>query len=78
MRRLDSPVRPGITVAEFRRLFVGCRCGLITTRAAFGEHVCLTEVIDLTKVIEVIDLTKSIEVIDLTESTEVIDLTGEN
>jgi hypothetical protein len=38
--RLDSCTRPGISEAEFHRLFVKCRCGLVTTRRVFRAHVC--------------------------------------
>jgi hypothetical protein len=52
LMKLDSRMRPGITEAEFRTLFVKCqRCGLITTWRAFRLHGCATaamEVIDLT------------------------------
>ena len=48
LQLLDARVQPGVTVAEFRRLFVRCDCGLITTRRAFKEHVCSKEIIDLT------------------------------
>ncbi|KIM75846.1 hypothetical protein PILCRDRAFT_13219 [Piloderma croceum F 1598] len=53
---LDSRVAPGVTGAEFRRLFVKCNCGLFFTRRAFQDHTCVGEQRDLT-VTEVIDLT---------------------
>jgi len=41
-------VRPGVTGAEFRNLFVRCECELILTRRAFRQHRCSKEIIDLT------------------------------
>lgn len=46
--QLDARVKPGITTAQFRKLFNQCECGIITTRRAFRTHECL-EVIDLTQ-----------------------------
>jgi hypothetical protein len=46
--RLDSRVRPGLTVVEFQKLFFLCECGIITTRRAFEDHDCRIEIIDLT------------------------------
>ena len=51
--RLDSWVKPGLSEAEFRRLFYKCKCGLITTRRIFDKHTCTPPrqpsiVIDLT------------------------------
>ena len=48
MELLQSRPYPGVTESEFRKLFAKCDCGLITTREAFREHRCLTEVVDLT------------------------------
>jgi hypothetical protein len=38
--RLDSWARGGLSEAEFNRLFAKCRCGMITTRRVFRNHVC--------------------------------------
>jgi hypothetical protein len=38
---LDSWLRPGLTEAQFGKLFAKCACGLIMTRRAFGSHECL-------------------------------------
>ena len=46
--QLDARVKPGITGAQFRKLFYQCECGIITTQRAFHTHKCL-EVIDLTQ-----------------------------
>lgn len=48
LERLDARLQPGITLIEFKRLFVMCECGLVCTRRAFSEHKCEAEVIDLT------------------------------
>jgi len=48
MELLDSRVRPGVTRAEFKDLFVRCECGLILTRRSFWQHKCPKEIIDLT------------------------------
>jgi hypothetical protein len=53
---LDSRVRPGVTEAEFRTLFVKCDCGYLFTRRAFKDHACAGASINLTQE-EVIDLT---------------------
>lgn len=63
---LDSWRRPGILESDFVKLFTKCRCGLITTRRVFRNHICAVKpapvVIDLTldfddQVPVVIDLT---------------------
>jgi hypothetical protein len=52
--QLDSWTRPGLTVAEFKRLFAKCHCGLIMTRRVIDDYECLRTtqpqriVIDLT------------------------------
>ena len=46
--QLDAWVKPGITGAQFRKLFYQCECGIIMTQRAFHTHKCL-EVIDLTQ-----------------------------
>ncbi|KIM74573.1 hypothetical protein PILCRDRAFT_92530 [Piloderma croceum F 1598] len=38
--RLDSWARPGLSEAEFCKLFAKCRCGLVMTRRVFRNHVC--------------------------------------
>jgi hypothetical protein len=53
---LDSHVRPGVTEAEFRKLFVQCKCEYFFTKRAYRGHACSKAVIDLTEE-EVIDLT---------------------
>lgn len=55
--RLDSCTRPGLSEAEFRRLFAKCRCGLVTTRRVFRAHVCTTETVIASNRPEIIDLT---------------------
>lgn len=37
---LDSWLRPGLTEAQFGKLFAKCTCGLIMTRRSFGNHEC--------------------------------------
>jgi hypothetical protein len=47
--KLNSWTDPGLTDADFRALFARCRCGLVTTRRVFKDHVCAVPVIiDLT------------------------------
>ena len=51
--RLDSVMQPGLSEREFRKLFARCRCGKVTTRWVFKDHICLITaippiVIDLT------------------------------
>lgn len=42
--RLDAVVNPGITQAQFRRLFVRCAdCGDVMTRRVFAEHDCASK-----------------------------------
>ena len=48
LAKLDARERPGITEAEFQRLFYRCECGLYVTRRAFMGHDCLNEIVDLT------------------------------
>lgn len=39
---LDSTVSPGLTPAEFKKLFVRCiACNIIMTRRVLENHVCL-------------------------------------
>jgi len=38
--KLDAWSNPGLTEAAFRKLFVRCCCGLVTTRRVFKDHVC--------------------------------------
>ena len=41
---LDVVVNPGITQAQFRRLFMRCAdCGDVMTRRVFAEHDCTRE-----------------------------------
>jgi hypothetical protein len=65
--QLDAAVRPGLTQAHFRSLFVRCTCGLIMTRRAYCAHYCVKEpeVIDLTDIDD-----SETEVIDLTTATD--------
>jgi hypothetical protein len=49
LEKLDCRVAPGITVAQFLKVFVLCRCGLVTTARVFREHKCMIEIIDLTR-----------------------------
>jgi hypothetical protein len=48
LAKLNARERPGISEAQFKKLFCRCECGLYTTRQAFKAHDCLNEVIDLT------------------------------
>lgn len=78
LRTLDSCFRPGIPEADFWQLFVTCCCGLVTTRRAFRNHVCVVEedpiIIDLTSDSDVV---AGPVIIDLTTDSDddVIDLT---
>ena len=59
LERLYSHIRPGVTVAEFKRLFVQCTtCEEVFTLRALRYHQCsmVPEIIDLTED-EIIDLT---------------------
>jgi hypothetical protein len=38
--RLDTSRRPGLSEAEFMKLFAKCSCGLIMTRRVFRDHIC--------------------------------------
>ncbi|KAH7904121.1 hypothetical protein BJ138DRAFT_1119708 [Hygrophoropsis aurantiaca] len=40
LMQLDSWNRPGLSVAEFKRLFKGCTCGLVMTARTFDSHEC--------------------------------------
>lgn len=59
--KLDAQHRPGLTVAEFHKLFTLCRCQMVMTRRAFRRHYCKFRIVDLTKgngsEPEIIDLT---------------------
>lgn len=46
--RLDTRIRPGLSAADFYRMFTRCRCGLIMTRHAFRWHPCQFTIIELT------------------------------
>jgi len=70
LEMLNSRVRPGLSEAEFKRLFARCSCGLIMTRRVFGNHACLPVAPT------VIDLTSDSD--DDLASPIVIDLTGES
>lgn len=73
---LNCMDRPGLTKAEFKKLFTMCTtCHRYTTRDVFFFHVCEAEIIDLTDD-GTIDLTDD-EIIDLTDD-EVVDLTDED
>jgi hypothetical protein len=67
--QLDAAVRPSLTQAHFRSLFVKCICGLIMTRRGYHAHYCVKE----TEVIDLMDVNNSeskLEVIDLTTATD--------
>ena len=49
--QLDAWVKPGITGAQFQKLFYQCQCGIIMTRRAFLMHEC-SDVIDLMEDVE--------------------------
>lgn len=70
--RLDSVTRPGLSGLEFRELFVRCRCGKITTRRVFKEHICA--IIPDAPASVVIDLTGSSS--DNSDGEPLIDLTS--
>lgn len=36
---LDSGGRPGLSLIEFWGLFTLCHCGMVTTRAAYPQHL---------------------------------------
>lgn len=59
--RLDANVRPGVTAATFQKMFTQCRCGLVMTRRAFGDHHCVHTIIDLT-----MDVDTDEDIVDLT------------
>ncbi|KAH7903573.1 hypothetical protein BJ138DRAFT_1020404 [Hygrophoropsis aurantiaca] len=40
LMKLDAWQAPGLSVAEFRRLFKSCTCGLVMTERVFESHVC--------------------------------------
>jgi hypothetical protein len=72
--RLDSHTRPGLSEAEFNRLFAKCDCGLLMTRRVFRNHVCAivqnpSAVIDLTEDDHGSDDTPRI-IIDLTADSD--------
>ncbi|KAF7327181.1 hypothetical protein MKEN_00295200 [Mycena kentingensis (nom. inval.)] len=53
--QLDAGSNAGLTIGQFKRLFVRCRaCPIVTTKSAFEDHICRpqaeleSEVIDLT------------------------------
>ncbi|KAF7294022.1 hypothetical protein MKEN_01448300 [Mycena kentingensis (nom. inval.)] len=52
--QLDAGNNAGLTVGQFKRLFVKCRaCPIVTTKSAFEDHICrpqaeFEDVIDLT------------------------------
>lgn len=46
--QLNARINPGITLVQFRLLFVRCECGIVTTRRAFSNHGCRARAIDLT------------------------------
>ena len=54
---LDSCTRPGLSEADFHRLFAKCRCGLVMTRRVFGMHICITGEAGVRNPPVVIDLT---------------------
>jgi hypothetical protein len=62
--QLDSFVRPGLSVPDFRALFVKCTCRVVTTRDAFKNHYC-AEVGDTQ-----IDHDEDTDVIDITDSED--------
>jgi len=64
---LDSISRPGLSEIEFRRLFTKCRCGKVTTRRVFKEHICFIAQDPPT----ILDLTNS-------DNDSVIDLTADD
>jgi hypothetical protein len=41
INRLDTWLRPGITMQQFKELFAECDCGLVVTRRMFDRHECI-------------------------------------
>lgn len=69
--KLDSPVAPGLLQDEFRKLFVKCHCGKVTTRRAFKAHICV-----IFRNVPVVDLTVDDDIAVV--GPVVIDLTGDS
>jgi len=78
--RLDSCTQPGISEAEFHRLFAKCRCGLVMTRRVFRNHICAMAAAVVRNPPVVIDLTSdnSDESIVASSSDIIIDLTADS
>jgi len=73
--RLDSLARPGLSSAQFIKLFAKCACGLIMTRRVFREHECAQTTIQAALIPPVNNV-----IIDLTSESDdsqsnIIDLT---
>lgn len=62
---LDSESRPGLTAAEFHRMFTQCLCGLVMTRGAYVNHHCRFTIIDLTS-----EFDEEYNIVDLTTDTD--------
>ena len=74
-------MRPGLSEAEFRRLFAKCRCGLVMTRRVFRMHICITGVTTAQNPPVVIDLTddsNESESVSSGPSNHIIDLTADS
>ena len=75
--RLDSWTRPGLSEAEFNRLFAKCHCGLVMTRRVFRNHICAMAAAAARNPPVVIDLTSD-DSHDLgAHSHMIIDLTSD-
>jgi hypothetical protein len=76
---LDSCTRPGLSEAEFHRLFAKCRCGLVMTRRVFGMHVCITGESGVRSPLELtVDDDNESEPVSSGPSNQIIDLTGDS
>jgi len=79
---LDSSTQPGLSEAEFHRLIVKCRCGMVMTRRVFGMHICITGEAGVRNSPVVIDLTAEdrdeSEPVSSGPSNHIIDLTADS
>lgn len=72
-------MRPGLSQAEFKRLFAQCQCGLVMTRRAFDRHICAIAAASYTQGPRVfIDLTAGSEEDKSDVENRVIDLTTDS
>ena len=76
--KLDSWINPGISEADFGKLFARCCCGIITTTRVFKDHICATPIVP-----DIIDLTGDVtedeaEAGDVRAGRFFIDLTSDS